>query len=143
MNIRKGESNIRTVSEHRARLAMQVLDEFQNTWPIAIWTRHLLDCLLKIPEEVQPLSMNERLETQLIPSTRENPRVSHEYGEQAFSNIPNLGLSPPQSTSNDNNFSYEGLDSSIFSGHPVLFPFTNLFEDVGLSPGLYNDSERF
>lgn len=142
MNIRKGEPNIRTVSEHRARLAMQVLDEFQNTWPIAIWTRHLLDCLLKIPgEQAQPISMNEGGRTLLLP-THEDSRLSHEHGHQVFANIPDLGLSPPRSTSNDNTLSYEGLDSSVFSGHPVLFPFTNLFEDVGLSPGLYNDGEH-
>lgn len=48
MNIRKKSQNIRVVAEHRAHLTVQILHRFQDTWPIAIWTRHLLDSLLKI-----------------------------------------------------------------------------------------------
>ncbi|KAL2823259.1 fungal-specific transcription factor domain-containing protein [Aspergillus cavernicola] len=47
-NICKGDSNLRVISEHRARLAMHILDRFQDTWPIAIWTRYLLDGLLRL-----------------------------------------------------------------------------------------------
>jgi hypothetical protein len=47
-NIRRGERDVRTVSEHRAALAMHVLDRFQDMYPIAIWTRYLLDGLLRM-----------------------------------------------------------------------------------------------
>ncbi|KAL2810910.1 fungal-specific transcription factor domain-containing protein [Aspergillus granulosus] len=47
-NIRRGERDVRTVSKHRAGLAMHVLDRFQDMYPIAIWTRYLLDGLLRL-----------------------------------------------------------------------------------------------
>ncbi|KAL2838380.1 fungal-specific transcription factor domain-containing protein [Aspergillus pseudoustus] len=47
-NIRRGERDVRTISEHRAALAMHVLDRFQDMYPIAIWTRYLLDGLLRL-----------------------------------------------------------------------------------------------
>jgi hypothetical protein len=49
-------------------------------------------------------------------------------------------LSPPQSTSEGNVFHPEGPGDNRMSGFPIMFPFTNLFEDVGFSPDAYAGS---
>ncbi|KIW13926.1 hypothetical protein PV08_06707 [Exophiala spinifera] len=45
--LRKQSGSIRLVAESRARLAMLVLDQLQDRWPFVVWTRYLLDVLLK------------------------------------------------------------------------------------------------
>jgi hypothetical protein len=150
MNIRKGSPNIRVVSEHRAHLAMQILHKFQDTWPIAIWTRHLLECLLKIPPDQDQAGPTSEGQEQPIlspfppdshPSNQEpywqdNSRLSLHVADMGVM----TGLSPPQSTSEGNVFHYEGSAENRASGFPIMFPFTNLFEDVGFSPDAYTGS---
>jgi len=47
IHVRKGDEHLRVIAKHRAGLAMLILETFEKAWPLAIWTRHLLDMLLK------------------------------------------------------------------------------------------------
>lgn len=149
MNIRKGSPNIRVVSEHRARLAMQILHRFQDTWPIAIWTRHLLDCLLKIPstDQAQVGSTSEEHEQHVLSTFPDSNQSNQEPYWQDNTRTPlhitDMGVMTgltPRSTSEGNVFHYEGSAENRTSGFPIIFPFTNLFEDVGFSPDAYTGS---
>lgn len=46
IQIRKGDTHISVLYEHRVRLAMHILEKFQDAWPHVLSTCHLLDCLL-------------------------------------------------------------------------------------------------
>lgn len=120
---------------------MQILHRFQDTWPSVIWTRHLLDGLLKISSEQSlPEPTNSDGNETWTSSTANDPnRLSRNPETQDIHHeIPDLtcegmaGLSPPSSASDGNGFSY-GLNDGLISGFPVSFPFNNLFEEVGFS----------
>lgn len=135
MNIRKGIPDIRIISEHRLRLNMQILHKFQDTWPIAIWTRHLLDGLLKISTE-QSFTGDDSRDV----STTDDPCHIRDSHHGVYEGVPDLAgvdgmaiVSPPTSISDGNIFSSDGLNESHLAGFPASFPFQNLFEEVGLN----------
>jgi hypothetical protein len=128
---------------------MQILHRFQDTWPIAIWTRHLLDCLLKMAfDQTQGGATSGEHEQHVLPPLLEANQPNQESYWQDTARLPlNItdiggmtGLSPPQSTSEGNVFHCEGPGDNRISGFPIMFPFTNLFEDVGFSPDAYSGS---
>jgi hypothetical protein len=129
---------------------MQILHRFQDTWPIAIWTRHLLDCLLKIPsaDQAQVGSTSEEHERHVLSTFPDSGQPNQEPYWQDNARLPlhisdmgvMAGFSPPQSTSDGTVFHYEGSGDNRTSGFPLIFPFTNLFEDVGFSSDAYPGS---
>ncbi|KAF9895168.1 hypothetical protein FE257_000070 [Aspergillus nanangensis] len=136
MNIHKGDPDMRVVSEHRANLAMHILKRFEDIWPMAIWTRHLLSGFLTGPtmstEQSQPAVGGGATDVPLLsPISNSRPAAgvsasgSMEMGLGSIS-----GLSPPR-TEDENVFSTEMLGVDQLSGMPISFPFTNLFDDVG------------
>lgn len=149
INIRKGGPDIQIVCKHRARFNMQVLHRFQDTWPTVIWTRHLLDGLLKISNE-QPLPepVSADVDGNWVPSTANdrnrpsrNPEVQSVYHEAPDLYVEGMaGLSPPSSTNDGQAFSY-GLGDGLISGFPVSFPFNNLFEEVGFGSETFLGNE--
>lgn len=150
MNIRKGTPTLRVVSEHRAHLAMQILHRFQDTWPIAIWTRHLLDCLLRMAsDQTQGGAISGEHEQHVLsPLPEANQSNQDPYWQDTTARLPlnitDIGgmteLSPPQSTSEGSVFHCQEPSDNRMSGFPIMFPFTNLFEDVGFSPDAYSAS---
>ncbi|PYH99446.1 hypothetical protein BO71DRAFT_369055 [Aspergillus ellipticus CBS 707.79] len=151
INLRNGTPDICIVSKNRTNLAMQILNGFQDTWPIASWTRHLLDELLKISSE------SEKSDHPMPPAGRESFPASvpapndPNYapagsggGESSYSTYtgPAGILSPLQSTSatdtgtgigtETNLFPYDLAENLLSEVPPALFPFTSLFQDVGL-----------
>lgn len=137
MNSRKGSPNIKIVSENRVRLAMQILHNFQNTWPIAIWTRHLLDSLLKIPSgQTDPDHDPRGFDVAVLSQNNESAPFDHEpelegfpAAEQCFLGLETItDIPPPQSASEADLQHYDFLSDS--RQPPIFFPFANIFEDV-------------
>jgi hypothetical protein len=84
IHIRQGDAHVQIIAEHRARLAMHILDNFQDAWPIVVWTRHLLDCLLKGPS--LPAAGQGRQEW-----AEGQQRQDHSASQQNNTNVDSIG----------------------------------------------------
>lgn len=151
--IRKGPGNIQVLAEHRAHLAMVVLDQLQDRWPIVVWTRYLLNVLLKETESTK------------LPSTEidQHPQLTQTGGERQS---PSLETSDPvpmvgsRTASQQNLYSVAGsvkepnftpglhegtlnprtdqlrVNSAAadlsFSPIPLMFPLNSFLEDTGM-----------
>lgn len=161
VHIRKVDAHTGVVAENRARLAMHILANFEKVWPMALWTRHLLDVLLK--QSISPLLGNaystsatqysETIEVrttqrpadseQHLPQqsirTATSPQVER-WGLPDFDvgnnqGSPSLDQAVSQ-TAFDRNSStrYAEASQPISSDMSLMFPMMNLFEDAGLGP---------
>lgn len=121
---------------------MHVLDKFQDIWALSIWTRHLLDALLKT-SKYQSSNDTDYTGAQMPL----HPQAFHQGQGQRTADFQNVqstvpditnhdtatNLSPPRSTSDGYCQSHECWDGNHLDGIPVPFPFTNLLEDTGFS----------
>ncbi|OJJ29669.1 hypothetical protein ASPWEDRAFT_121776 [Aspergillus wentii DTO 134E9] len=121
VNIHKGDTGARLISEHRARFCMLILDKLQDRWPVVASFYPIFDSLLKRCSIDVPIH---------------HDTVGPEL-QEAGSSMGKISHGP----CNNNNDSI--LDGHNDSFNPILqdnmnttFPFssfTNIFEDVFLS----------
>lgn len=142
--LRRETGSVRLLAEHRARLAMIIADQLQDRWPFVVWTRHLLDVLLKNTDHSseQPSSAY----------ARDDHRQTRPPVDRALPNDSALGPEPlshevqPETLSarhtRDSASEHEGLSASrnrvtfspgvdgMLSPIPFMFPWNSLLEDV-------------
>ncbi|RVX76130.1 hypothetical protein B0A52_00487 [Exophiala mesophila] len=161
VHIRKVDSHTGIVAENRARLAMHVLANFEKIWPMAMWTRHLLDVLLKQSispslgnaysstatqcsetievRATQHMSHAEHHPQQQSIRTATSPQVER-WGLSDFDAGNNQGTSSLEHVSPQPRFDYNSTaryaesPQPMASDMPLMFPMMNLFEDAGLGP---------
>lgn len=139
ISIRKEKSRIAVLAEHRARLAMIVLDQLQDRWPVVVWTRYLLATMLdnrstSTPARSYPSNHIWPQETsgandfdgiQTIGRERvseamvgmQSPAVTASYSSD------NVSASPFEIRNTQNGrANHEWIDNINFSQLPLLFP---------------------
>lgn len=142
--LRKQSGNIRLVAESRARLAMLVLDQLQDRWPFVVWTRYLLDLLLKNTEPPAPSSSEHGQHDKLH---RSSELANHPGTEDDVLGLASLPLdlqhlvNPTRSTDQSahlqdthsdqrDHLRFDtGMDGT-FSPIPFMLPWNSLLEDV-------------
>ncbi|KAK6379696.1 hypothetical protein LTS17_005768 [Exophiala oligosperma] len=142
--LRKESGNIRLVAESRARLAMLVLDQLQDRWPFVVWTRYLLDVLLKNTEPPALSSSEHGLHDKVY---RSSDLANHSGTEDdvlglaslppdlqhivnpSRSTDPSANLQDTHSDQRDHLRFDTGMDGT-FSPIPFMLPWNSLLEDV-------------
>jgi hypothetical protein len=147
IQIRKGDACTKVLCEHRVRIAMHILEEFQDSWPLVVWTRHFLECLLNNGISGESSREGDRASTPLSTSHSESerPMTSH---DTVASTVEPCTLSQADSASYS--FSGEYQEPHAFSngchtpGMP-LFAFNNVAEDMGINADawLFDVSNNF
>ncbi len=142
--LRKESGSIRLVAESRARLAMAVLDQLQDRWPLVVWTHYLLDMLLKNTESPAPSSSDHALHNlrHRSPERAHRPWTEDDgtgglaplppEREHAVSSIrstnPTANLADAHPNSRDHFGLNTGMDGT-FSPIPFMLPWNSLLED--------------
>ncbi|KAK5061082.1 hypothetical protein LTR84_007624 [Exophiala bonariae] len=142
--LRKQSGNIRLVAESRARLAMLVLDQLQDRWPFVVWTRYLLDVLLKNTEPPALSSSEHGQHDEIHRSSELTNHSGTEDDALGLASLPpylpnvadptrstNLSATP-QDTHSDQHDHLRfdtGMDGT-FSPIPFMYPWNSLLEDV-------------
>lgn len=142
--LRKESGSIRLVAESRARLAMLVLDQLQDRWPFVVWTRYLLDVLLKNTESPALSSSDQGPQNEHHrPSDLANrswteddvlgfaslPADLQHVVNSTGSAVPTTNLHDTHSDPRDHLRFDTGIDGT-FSPIPFMLPWNSLLEDV-------------
>lgn len=153
ISIRRQAGNIGILAEHRANLAMVILDQLQDRWPLVVWTRYLLQVLLKDTKRAPPTTAASKTARE-----QERPEQLTSYGSPSRTDenmqTPILGGTTQQqqrhSARNGMGFRIDSQDQSrstiidtgrfdsvveadlSFSPMPFLFPLNSFLEDAGM-----------
>ncbi|KEF62037.1 uncharacterized protein A1O9_00009 [Exophiala aquamarina CBS 119918] len=142
--LRKEPGSIRLVAENRARLAMVVLDQLQDRWPLVVWTRYLLDTLLK---NTEPPAVSSPQYATLNQYRRSSERANRPWTEDDIPGPASLSPDPQHvvssSRSTDPTPDLHNAHSSprdhlgfntgmhgAFSPIPFMLPWNSLLEDA-------------
>ncbi|KAJ5606204.1 Transcription factor [Penicillium lagena] len=116
VNIHRGASGVRMISEHRARFCMVILDKLQDRLPVVAAFYPIYESLLN--------RHFAGAQTQDGTKVPERPAT----GSRQLDDESNLGSTHPPGGLFD-----QVLQESMSTTFPFSFPFGNLFEDVFLS----------
>jgi len=121
VNIRRGDTGVRMISEHRARFCMAIADKLQDRFPIVAAFYPIYEVLLKRYLSVQTPDGTKVPERSATTSTMQNGALHLGNENDIASMDPAEGLldQVPQ--------------DNLSTTFPFSFPFGNLFEDVFLS----------
>ncbi|ETN42647.1 uncharacterized protein HMPREF1541_01804 [Cyphellophora europaea CBS 101466] len=129
IHIRKGEAHIKTLAESRARFSMRVLADFEDAWPIVIWTRHLLERLLSTSSSEQG---DEPWESAVQPqATRTSPRALRDANSRIRLHGP-AGSPTERNQPQPSPIVADAGTETDFAAMPLMFPFDDLAEGAGL-----------
>lgn len=149
--IRKETGNMRLLAEQRANLAMVVLDQLQERWPLVVWTRYLLKALLKdtyaassqdlaegTHDAVQDRSMGVNTDSMSTsnPSSTTTLRTPQRPIQTLFpsgnqSGFPSGSHHGTISSRNDH-IRFDPTADATFSPMPFMFPLNGFLDDAGM-----------
>ncbi|KAJ5142871.1 uncharacterized protein N7515_001658 [Penicillium bovifimosum] len=135
INIYRGDTGVRMISEHRARLCMIILDKLQDRFPVIAAFLPIYESLLK--QKHVTMQTNGNTKAQESPVTGPSPQS----GTSQLENGNPLG-----SMSGTGSLFDEVLqDTDMGTMFPFSFPFGNLFDDVFFGapsqPTAYHENE--
>ncbi|KGO75379.1 Transcription factor, fungi [Penicillium italicum] len=119
VNIHRGDTGVRIISQHRARFCMLILDKLQDRFPVVAAFYPIFESLLRrysAGVQMQDGAVLER------PATRSSMQIGRQLDES------NIGNANPAGGLFDQ-VSQDGISMAF----PFSFPFGNLFEEVFLN----------
>ncbi|KAJ5543260.1 transcriptional regulator family: Fungal Specific TF [Penicillium sp. DV-2018c] len=120
INIYRGDTGVRMISEHRARLCMVILEKLQDRFPVVAAFLPIYESLLKRKDVT--IQTKRKRKVQEAPATEPSPQTGTGQleNETAFDIVSNTGSL----------FDQVLQDTDMGTMFPFSFPFGNLFEDV-------------
>lgn len=129
--MRKGDACTEILCENRVRLAMHILESFQDSWPAVIWTRHFLECLLNnTPEDTaRDADMESATHSEMAKPSMTQWRVGSSVVEHRV--VEQNAASGQMETEYQDPNAY---GSSFQTPQMPLFSFNDVAEDMGINP---------
>jgi hypothetical protein len=152
ISIRRQAGNVAILAEHRANLAMVLLDQLQDRWPLVVWTRYLLHVLLKDTKRAPPAFAAEAIDERARsdqprngasnsqPNSHPQTPAGPGLAQQQQRPYARAGIDSQEAPRDQNRIAI--IDSSRFNSEveadlsfspmPFLFPLNSLLEDAGM-----------